>query len=74
MLTVNIPNAVSNKVEKSNQNSEIFAQYKSIGAYRKIKKLIARDTNTPGNSCPPAIFFLMSLLLTPVLPTIMFFQ
>ena len=40
----------------------------------KIKKLIARDTNTPGNSCPSTIFFLMLLLLTPVLPIILFFQ
>jgi len=64
----NIPSAVINNVEKSNQNSAVFAQYRSTGAYKNNKKLIARDMKIPGISCLPVIFFLTVFLLTLILP------
>ena len=64
----NIPSAVINNVEKSNQNSAVFAQYRSIGAYRNSRKLMARDMKIPGISCLPVIFFLTVFLLTLILP------
>ena len=38
---------MKSNVEKSNQNSETFAQNRSTGAYRKIKKLIAFRDKAP---------------------------